>query len=102
MTTINDTKWKPFIKLTLAGKDSCEGFLVLDVNNKVTLMRDETNNLTYIYFSNNDISFGVAETPDEICTLVDAKIDEQEKRHREEWEAQRAAFEKEEGTLVNE
>ena len=95
MSNITDTQWRYFIKLTLVNsgaEGSFDGYIALDVNQKVTLIWDETNKCTRIIFCDGRASAIVKETPDEIVTMVDARIEEEKEKRKAEHEAVMAAY----------
>lgn len=96
MSDITSTQWKYFIKLTLAkpGEQGFEGFCALDVNQRVNMIWNETEKFTLLVLGDGKTTIAVTETPDEICTMVDARIDEEKAKREAEHAAFMAEYEK--------
>lgn len=93
--------WKPFVQLTLVteqGEDA-KGIMYLDVNSRLTMVRNLEFNYTMLVVGDNQ-GYYVKETPEEINDIVMARIEEQKKeqaeeeeRLRKEWEERAKEFE---------
>lgn len=93
--------WKPFVQLTLVteqGEDA-KGIMYLDVNSRLTMVRNLEFNYTMLVVGDNQ-GYYVKETPEEINDVVMAHIEEQKKeqaeeeeRLRKEWEERAKEFE---------
>lgn len=96
MSDITNTQWKYFIKLTLAkpGEEGFDGFAVVDVNQRVTMLWNDTHKFTLLVLGDGKTTIAVKETPDEICTMVDARIDEEKAKRKAEHDAFMAEMEK--------
>lgn len=96
MSDITTTQWKYFIKLTLAtpGEQGFNGFVALDVNQKLNMIWNEDDKFTLLVLGDGKTTVAVKETPDEICTMVDARIDEEKEKRKAEHEAYVAEMEK--------
>ena len=96
MSDITNTQWKYFIKLKLAkpGEDGFDGFAAVDVNQRITMLWNDTNKFTLLILGDGKTTIAVQETPDEICTMVDARIDEEKKKREAEHQAFMAEIEK--------
>ena len=94
MSTILENNWKPFIKLTLinAGEGGFDGFAAVDVNQRINLIWNETDKHTTVILGDGKTAMLVKETPDEICTMVDACIEAQKARMKAEHEALMAQY----------
>lgn len=90
MSDITNTQWKYFIKLTLATPmdQGFKGFVAMDVNQRVNMLWNEDEHYTLLVLGDGKTSIAVKETPDEICTMVDARIDEEKAKR----EAEHAAY----------
>ena len=89
MTDITTTQWRYFIKLTLVNtgdENGFDGFLALDVNQKVNLIWNDTSKFTTVIFGDGKVAVAVKETPDEIVSMVDARIDEDKAKRQAEHE----------------
>lgn len=96
MSDITTTQWKYFIKLTLAtpNDQGFKGFTALDVNQKINMIWNEEEKYTLLVLGDGKTTIAVTETPDEICTMVDARIDEEKEKRKAEHEAYVAEMEK--------
>jgi uncharacterized membrane protein len=93
--------WKPFVQLTLVTDqgDDAKGTVYLDVNSRLTMVRNFEFNYTMLVVGDHQ-GYYVKETPEEINDIVMARIDEQKKeqaaeeeRLRKEWEERAKEFE---------
>lgn len=95
MTDITTTQWRYFIKLTLVntgGDNGFDGFFALDVNQKVNLIWNETNKFTTVLIGDGKVAVAVKETPDEIVSMVDARIEEDKAKRQAEHEEVMKAY----------
>lgn len=96
MSDITTTQWKYFIKLTLAqpGGEGFKGFVALDVNQRINMIWNEDDKCTLLVLGDGKTTVCVKETPDEIVTMVDARIDEEKEKRKAEHEAVMAMYDK--------
>lgn len=88
MSNITNTQWKYFIKLTLAkpADQGFDGFAAIDVNQKVSMIWNDEDKFTLLILGDGKTTVAVKETPDEIVTMVDARIDEEKAKRQAEHE----------------
>lgn len=95
MSDITNTQWKYFIKLTLAkpSEEGFNGFCALDVNQRVNMLWNDDDKFTLLVLGDGKTTIAVKETPDEIVTMVDARIDEEKAKREAEHKAFMAEME---------
>lgn len=95
MSDITNTQWKYFIKLTLAkpGEEGFNGFVALDVNQRINMLWNDDAKFTLLVLGDGKTTIAVQETPDEICSMVDARIDEEKAKREAEHKAFMAEME---------
>lgn len=99
MSDITNTQWKYFIKLTLAkpSDQGFNGFMALDVNQRVNMLWNDDDKFTLLILGDGKTTVAVKETPDEIVTMVDARIEEEKAKLQAEHEAYMEEMKKLEG-----